>query len=73
MEYAVYKVFVEDGRKKGCFVNMLASRQEAEAFAQRQQGEHEIVALWTREITEEDEHLWNTILFDEKGGPQPVG
>ena len=73
MEYAVYKVFVEDGRKKGSFVNMLATRQEAEIFAQRQQGEHEIVTLWTREISEEDEHLWNIVLFDEEGSLQPVG
>jgi hypothetical protein len=73
MEYAVYKVFFENSRKMGSFVNMLASREEAEAFATSLEGEHQVVGIWTREIAEEDEHLWNTITFDEEGGFQPVG
>ena len=73
MEYAVYKVSFEDGRRMGSFVNMLATREEAEALVGRLEGEHEIVGLWTREITEEDEHLWDTVVFDEEGGLEPVG
>lgn len=73
MEYAVYKVFRQDGRRMGSFVNMLASHEEAEAFAAMLEGEHEIVGLWTREISEEDEHLWDTMVFDEGGGFEPVG
>jgi hypothetical protein len=73
MEYAVYKVFLQDGRRMGAFVNMLATREEAEAFAADLEGEHEIVGLWTREITEEDEHSWDTVAFDEEGGFKPVG
>jgi len=73
MEYAVYEVSFKDGRRMGSFVNMLATREEAEAFAAGLEGEHEIVGLWTREITEEDEHLWDTVAFDEKGSVEPVG
>ncbi len=73
MEYAVYEVFLKDGRRLGSFVNMLSTREEAEAFAARLDGDYEIVGLWTREITEEEEHLWNTIAFDDKGGLEPVG
>lgn len=39
----------------------------------RLEGEHEVVGLWTREITEDDEHLWDTVAFDEEGGFKPVG
>jgi len=74
MEYAVYKVFRgKDGRRMGSFVDMLASPEEAEAFARKREGEHEVVGLMTREITEEDEYLWNTVVFDEEGGFEPVG
>lgn len=73
MEYAVYRVFLKDGRSMGSFVNMLATREEAEAFVGRLEGEHEIVGLWTREISEEDEHLWDTVVFDEEGSVEPVG
>ena len=73
MEYAVYKIFFNDGRRSGSFVNMLATRAEAEAFAAGLEGEHEVVALWTREITEEDEHLWETVVFDEEGSVAPLG
>lgn len=41
MEYAVYKVFFEDGRRMGSFVNMFASRETAEDFAAGLEGEHE--------------------------------
>lgn len=74
MEHAVYKVFRgEDGRRKGSFVDMLPSREEAEAFASKRDGKHEVVGLWTREISEEDEHLWDTIVFNDGGGFEPVG
>jgi hypothetical protein len=73
MEYAVYRVFLQNGRRIGSFVNMLASREEAEAYAAGLEGAHEIVGLWTREITEEDEHLWDTVVFDEEGGLKPAG
>ena len=74
MEWAVYRVFrSEAGRKMGSFVNMYAGREEAEAFARGRDGEHEIVGLWTREITEEDAHLWDVVVFDEEGGFAPVG
>lgn len=74
MEWAVYKIFLsEDGRRMGSFVNMLASRAEAEAFASGREGEHEVVGLWTREIAEEDGNLWDTVVFDEEGGFVPAG
>lgn len=73
MEYAVYEVFFKDGRRMGSFVNMLATHEEAVALAVRLEGEHEIVGLWTREITEKDEQLWHTVSFDEEGGFKPVG
>ena len=57
----------------GSFVNMLPTREEAEAFAARLEGEHEVVSLWTREITEEEEYLWDTVAFEEGGGVDPVG
>lgn len=69
----MYKVFSHHGRRIGSFVNMLASREEAEAYAAGLEGEHVVVGLWTREITEEDEHLWDTVAFDETGGFHPVG
>lgn len=73
MEYAVYRVFSdEDGRRMGSFVNMFASRAEAEVFARGRDSEHEVVALWTREISEEDDHLWDTVTFDESGGVEPA-
>lgn len=74
VEWAVYRIFrSEDGRRMGSFVNMLASREEAEAYADKLEGEHEVVGLWTREIAEEDDHLWDTVVFDEEGGLAPVG
>ncbi len=73
MEYAVYRMFSRDGRRMGSFVNMLATRQEAEAFAAKLEGEHEVVGLWTREIAEEDEHIWDTVAFDGEGGFEPAG
>lgn len=74
MEFAVYEVFRDgDGRRMGSFVNMLASGEEAARFVQERPGEHEIVELWTREIAEEDEHLWDTVVFEEGGGVEPVG
>lgn len=74
MEWAVYRVFWgEDGRRMGSFVNMLASREEAEEYARRRDGECEVVGLWTREIAEEDAYLWDTVVFDEEGGFTPVG
>lgn len=74
MEYAVYKVFWgENGRRMGSFVNMFASYEEAQTSARERDGEYEVVGLMTREITEEDEHMWNTIIFDEKDGFEPVG
>ena len=74
MEWAVYRIFwSEDGRRMGSFVDMLASCEEAEAFTQGRDGEHEIVGLWTREITEEDSHLWDVVAFDDEGGFAPVG
>lgn len=74
MEWAVYRSFLDDnGRKMGSFVNMLPSREEAEAFAEGLEGDHEIVGLWTREIAEEDGPLWDTILFEEGGSVTPVG
>ena len=73
MEYAVYRIFIRDGRRMGSFVNMLATRQEAEAFAAELEGEHEVVGLWTREIDEEDEHIWDTVAFDGEGGFEPAG
>lgn len=73
MEYAVYRVFLEDRRRMGSFVNMFPTREEAEAFAARLEGEHEVVSLWTREITEEDEYNWDTVAFYEGGVVEPVG
>ena len=73
MEYAVYKIFTEGGRRMGSFVNMLATREEAEAFAGGLEGEHEVVGLWTREIDEEEEHLLDTVVFDGEGGFRPIG
>jgi hypothetical protein len=74
MEFAVYRVFQdEDGRRMGSFVNMLASREEAEAYARGRDGEHEVVGLWTREISEEDGDLWDTVVFNEDGDVEPVG
>lgn len=74
MEWAVYRVFrSEDGRRMGSFVDMLSSREEAEAFAEGLEGEHEVVGLWTREIAEEDGNLWDTVVFDEEGGLAPAG
>lgn len=73
MEWAVYKVFrSEDDRRMGEFVNMLASREDAEAYSRGCDGEHEVVGLWTREISEDDSHLWDTVVFDEEGGFAPV-
>lgn len=74
VEWAVYRIFRSgDGHKMGSFVNMLASREEAETYAGKLEGEHEVVGLWTREITEEDANLWDTVVFDEVGGLAPVG
>ena len=73
MEHAVYRIFSRGGRRMGSFVNMLATRQEAVAFASELEGEHEVVALWTREIDEEDEHIWDTVVFDGEGGFEPAG
>ena len=74
MEWAVYRIFrSEDDRKMGDFVNMFASREEAEAFMRSCDGEHEVVGLWTREIAEEDADLWEVVVFDEEGGLLPVG
>lgn len=74
MEWAVYSIsWGEDDRKMGSFVNMFASREEADAFAQGRDGEHELVGLWTREISEEEEDLWGTVLFGEDGVVQPIG
>ncbi len=73
MVWAVYGVFrSKDGRRMGSFVNMFASREEAETFARGRDGEHEVVGLWTREIAEEDAHLWDTVVFDEEGGFAPA-
>lgn len=73
MEFAVYRVFEgEDGRRMGSFVNMLASREEAEAYARQTEGEHEVVALWTRDVSEEDGDLWEIVVFEEDGA-EPVG
>ena len=74
MEWAVYRIFRGgDGRRMGSFVNMLASRDEAEAYTDKLEGEHEVVGLWTREIAEENAGLWDTVAFDEEGGFVPVG
>lgn len=73
MEWAVYRVYLDDdGRKIGSFVDMLPSREEAEAFSEELEGEHEVAGLWTREIAEEDGYLWDTVVFDEVGGFAPV-
>lgn len=73
MEFAVYRISRSgDGIKKGSFVDMLASREEAEAFAREREGEHEVVGLWTRDISEEDGDLWSTVVFDEEGRVEPV-
>ena len=57
----MYRIFQdEDGRRMGSFVDMLASREEAEIFAEGREGEHEVVGLWTREISEEDGDLWGS-------------
>lgn len=73
MEYAVYRVFLKDGWRTGTFVNMLASREEAEAFVEKHEGEHRVVGLWTREITPDDEDSWDTVAFSEGGSVEPVG
>lgn len=74
MEHAVYRVFQDqNGRRMGSLVDMFASREDAEACVRRLNGEHDIVPLWTREIQEEDEHLWGTVAFDGHGGAEPVG
>jgi hypothetical protein len=39
MEYAVYEVFLKDGRRLGSFVNMFSTREEAESFGARCEGE----------------------------------
>ena len=69
----MYEVFLEDGRRMGSFVNMLPTHEEAEDLVERLEGEHEVVGLWTRDIAEEDEHLWGTVEFDGGGGVRPVG
>lgn len=74
MEFAVYRVFQdEDRRRMGSFVNMLSSREEAEDYARELDGEHEVVELWTRDISEEDGDLWDTVVFNKDGGVEPVG
>lgn len=72
MEFAIYRLYEQGGRRMGKFVDMLATREEAEAFADKLEGEHEIVELWTREITEEDGDLWETVEFREGGVVEPV-
>lgn len=73
MEFAVYRVYFDgDGRKMGAFVYVLASRMEAEARAQNLDGEHEVVGLYTREISEEDSDRWGTVVFLEDGDVRPV-
>lgn len=72
MEYAIYEIFLMGGYSMGRFVNLLPTRQEAEAFVGTLEGEHRIVELWTREIAEEDAHLWDVVVFDEKGGFEPA-
>lgn len=76
VEWAIYRIFIgEDGRRMGSFVNMFASQDEAEASVRKRDGEHEVVGLMTREISEEDEHLWNTVVFtsEARDGIEPVG
>jgi hypothetical protein len=34
--------------------------------------EHEVVVLWTREIVEEDSHLWDVVVLDGEGGVKPT-
>lgn len=72
MEYAVYRIYHDaDGRKMGSYVNMLASREEAEELAESLPGEHEVVGLWTREISEAESGMWDTVVFSD-GGVEPV-
>ena len=48
---------------------MFASREEAEKLAERLEGEHEVVGLRTREITEDDD--FGTVVFAEDGTVEP--
>jgi hypothetical protein len=56
MEHVVYRLFYEADRNMGSFVDMLPSCEETKAFVTRHESEHEVVSLWTYEITEEDEY-----------------
>lgn len=76
MEYAVYRTYrADDGRKMGTLIDVLATREEAEAFAEaRLSGQgREVVGLHTREIGEDDEYLWRDVSFNEAGGIEPAG
>ncbi len=76
MEYAVYRTYrADDGRKMGTLIDVLATREEAEAFAEvRLLGQgREIVGLQTDEISEDEEYLWRDVAFDGVGGIEPAG
>lgn len=64
MEFAVYRIFRRNGRELGEYVNMFASREEAEELAERLGGEHRVVKLRTREIGEDDDY--STVLFSDE-------
>jgi hypothetical protein len=65
--------FLKEGRRLGSFVNLFSTREEAERFGARLEEEYEILGLWTRKISEEDEHPWETVAFDDEGGFEPGG
>ena len=71
MEFAVYRIFRRNGRKLGTFINMFASREEAEDLSERLAGEHRVVELRTREIGEEDDY--STVLFSDESDVAAFG